>query len=83
MKRTRILQGLAIASWLVGVTGHAAQAEDEMPDDAFLEFLGGWESVEGEWIDPTALADLEAEGKLADSGIKSAEDVDEDDENES
>lgn len=73
MKRVSMLQGLAIASCLVGGPASAAAPEAEMPDDTFLEFLGDWESVDGEWIDPVGLADFEAEDKLADGGVSRAE----------
>lgn len=32
---------------------------DAMPSMAFLEFLGEWETEEGEWIDPFELEDDE------------------------
>lgn len=35
--------------------------EDTAPSMAFLEFLGEWETDEGEWIDPQILESMEAE----------------------
>ena len=83
VKRGSMLQGLAIAGCLAGSPAYAAQDEGEIPEDALLEFLGGWESVDGELIDPVALADLEAEGRLADRDTRKAGDADGDDEDES
>lgn len=34
-------------------------AQEQMPDLQFLEFLGQWETDEGEWIPPDQLADGE------------------------
>ena len=83
MKPVRMLQGLALAGCLAGTPAFSAQPEDEGPDDAFLEFLAGWEAVDGELIDPVALAELEADGKLADSGIRKPKDVGGDENDES
>ncbi len=38
----------------------SAQAADEVPDLALLEFLGEWEDDQGQWLDP--LEFLEREG---------------------
>ena len=38
-------------------------AEEETPTMEFLEFLGEWETEEGEWIDPVELENEEF-GKL-------------------
>ena len=39
-----------------------AQAEQtnagELPSDELLDFLGQWEQVDGQWIDPTELQEL-------------------------
>lgn len=45
-------------------------AKDEMPVLDFIEFLGEWETEEGEWIDPNEFetedyAELESEGPEA------------------
>ena len=34
------------------------QQEDEMPSEELLDFLGQWEKVDNEWIDPTQLQDI-------------------------
>ncbi len=83
MKRARMLRWLALAGCLAGTPAFAAEPEEEAPDDAFLEFLAGWEAVDGELIDPVALAELEADGKLADSGIRKPKDVGGDENDES
>ena len=33
--------------------------KQELPSTDFLEFLGEWETEEGEWVDPVALEDDE------------------------
>lgn len=38
----------------------AASVADEAPSVEFLEFLGQWETPDGEWIDPMALKELDA-----------------------
>ncbi len=38
-----------------------AQAEpqaSDLPSDELLDFLGQWEQVDGEWIDPTQLQEI-------------------------
>lgn len=32
-------------------------AAEEPPDIELLEFLGGWETSSGKWLDPTSLVD--------------------------
>ena len=52
-----------IGLWLLAMLGPAYSAEQElvgsgnaeMPDLEFLEFLGSFETDEGEWIDPASL----------------------------
>lgn len=48
--------------WLIGLLfiGASATANDEMdaPSEAFLEFLGSWETAEGEWISPHEIAEM-------------------------
>lgn len=83
MKRAWVLHGLAVAGWVAGAPAYAAQPDTEMPDDALLEFLGGAESVDGEWLDPLLLADLEAKNKLAEGGRENSADPEEVDEDES
>lgn len=48
--------------WFIGmlIIGVTATASDEMdtPSEAFLEFLGNWETAEGEWISPDEIAEM-------------------------
>ena len=44
-------------------------AEEEIPTMEFLEFLGEWETEEGEWIDPVVLENEEF-GKLIETVIE-------------
>jgi len=38
---------------------HAEQAQEtELPSDELLDFLGQWEQVDGEWLDPTQLQEI-------------------------
>jgi hypothetical protein len=51
---------------LVPVAGMAGPDEDTPPSMELLEFLGSWESPEGEWVDPMQLAeDMEATAQTA------------------
>lgn len=34
------------------------KGKNENPDQELLEFLGKWESVDGQWVDPGQLQDL-------------------------
>ncbi len=45
-------------------------AEEDIPTMEFLEFLGEWETEEGEWIDPIVLENEEF-GKLIETAIES------------
>lgn len=53
---------LVVALWLLlgsmpaaGDADPAAAIAEEPPSMALLEFLGEWETQDGEWIDPTVL----------------------------
>lgn len=49
-------------------------AEEQMPSMDFLEYLGEWETEDGEWIDPIELDD-EDMGKLIETtGIQKVND---------
>ena len=48
--------GIYLCPLIMPVTG---AAEELAPDMEFLEFLGQWETTEGDWIDPLALKELE------------------------
>ncbi len=66
--------------WILGVQAAAAllvvaveaipQDQDLLPEPDFLEFLGSWETSEGEWADPIQMDDaseLELEEKPVDN----------------
>jgi len=50
--------GLLLGLWNFGCWAEEPDAEPaaDAPSMALLEFLGEWETPEGEWIDPTELA---------------------------
>lgn len=65
--------------WILGVQAAAAllvvaveatpQNKDLLPEPDFLEFLGSWETSDGEWADPFQVddaSDLELKGKPVD-----------------
>lgn len=60
LKRMRLIQSLAAVSCFA-VGGAAGAESDATPDDAFLEFLGGFETEDGDWVDPMSLAELDSE----------------------
>ncbi len=37
--------------------------EEQEPDMELLEFLGEWETEDGEWLDPTSLEDIDDSGR--------------------
>ena len=43
----------------IGIAMPTAIGAEELPSMEFLEYLGEWETKDGEWIDPTMLADNE------------------------
>ncbi len=86
LKRVSAWRGWVVAGCLLAAPAHAAETAETpepLPEDEFLEFLGDWEAVDGEWIDPVALAELESEGELVDTGIRQGQNLGGDDENES
>ena len=48
---------LLLLAAAMGSEAVIAQSEEALPDDALLEFLGEWETEQGEWIDPVELED--------------------------
>ena len=40
---------------LAGVAAEEQPAPAQMPDLDFLEFLGEWETADGDWFDPSTL----------------------------
>ena len=59
LNRASLLRSLA-ALGCIAIGAAAAAENDAPPDDAFLEFLGGFETADGEWVDPRSLAELES-----------------------
>lgn len=51
----------------------SAEDEDAMFDEAFLEFLGSWETADGEWIEPEELESM----PLSKSGKQQRSETDE------
>lgn len=43
---------------LMAFTGVQADTPGELPSDELLDFLGQWQQVDGEWMDPTELQDI-------------------------
>ncbi|NNF51583.1 MAG: hypothetical protein HKN59_04010 [Gammaproteobacteria bacterium] len=60
MKPTSLLKGLAAAG-CIAVGSVASAEQDVLPEDAFLEFLGGFETADGDWVDPMSLAELDGD----------------------
>lgn len=79
MTRARFFQGLAVLGSLAGAPVLAEEPGEAPPEDAFLEFLGGFETADGDWVDPLSLAELEPDGATAGEDGDSRE-RDEDDE---
>lgn len=42
---------------LLLLSGNVLAEQEEAPPPELLEFLGSWETAEGEWIDPLAFLD--------------------------
>ncbi len=49
VSRNRALQSLVVCG-LLGFGGVLAAIEDEIPDAAFLEYLGSWEESDEDWL---------------------------------
>jgi hypothetical protein len=45
---------------LLLINGQAMSAElkTELPDDDLLDYLGQWQQVDGEWVDPMQLQEI-------------------------
>lgn len=51
---------VAIASVLLAFSGSGVRADaNEPPSMEFLEFLGEWESSDGQWMDPLTINELQ------------------------
>lgn len=42
----------------MSITNVHAGESIELPSDELLDFLGQWQQVDGEWIDPTEIQDI-------------------------
>jgi len=49
---------LLIAALLLCHSSTYGEQQEEIPSDELLDFLGQWEKVDDEWIDPTQLQDI-------------------------
>lgn len=64
---------MASSRWLMlglltALYGTAIAAEEELPSDELLEFLGSFETAKGEWIDPTDFEVPLPENSVAERG---------------
>ena len=55
MPYRRLLLSFAM---LLAFTSVKAESPGESPSDDLLDFLGQWQQVDGEWMDPTELQDI-------------------------
>ena len=50
---------IALCLLIAALPVRAEQAQvTELPSDELLDFLGQWEQVDGEWLDPTQLQEI-------------------------
>ena len=67
-KYTGLLMALLLSAWLVA---------QELLNDDFLEYLGGYQQVDGEWVDPVEFAEsLEQMAQLGQAVKDSASSTD-------
>lgn len=59
LNRVKLLHGLAMLGCFAAAPAPGAE-QDALPEDAFLEFLGGFETADGDWVDPMSLAGLDS-----------------------
>jgi hypothetical protein len=60
MNRIPVELGLSLIVFVstgIAVAEESADGSDEQPSMELLEFLGGFETPDGEWLDPLMLAD--------------------------
>lgn len=65
--------GVSLLWMLVHATAQADEAIDQPPhppDIAFLEFLGGWETEDHEWVAPMLFEDASETDRLKSNGGK-------------
>ncbi len=65
-----------MSSLLLIAMSTASHGDETIPDAEFLEFLGSWETQDGEWFDPRQLLDEQEKIKTSN---ESAEGVDNND----
>lgn len=82
MKRARMLHGLAVLGCFATASALATE-QDAPPDDAFLEFLGGFETADGDWVDPMTLAGLDSSDEHSAERKSDAAETGEEDEDDS
>jgi len=56
------LRATAVALWLGTAAGARAQEAPAPPSAELLEFLGSFETADGEWFDPGLLTDVQSIG---------------------
>lgn len=75
VSRKHVLQGVFVCS-LFALSGALVAKEDDVPDMAFLEYLGSWDESDEDWLlvtDPqTESEELEKEGR-SDPALQSEE----------
>ena len=82
MRATMWVSRGALAGTLLLVGGIVAAAEEDLPDAAFLEYLGSWEESDEEWLmfDDAAEADETENGERSGTPPDGEESTETDDE---
>ncbi len=62
----RVSRAVLVLALCVCSAQAQALNEESEPDMALLEFLGEWETEDGEWLDPTSLEDIDDSGRQND-----------------
>lgn len=60
-------------SFCLLVSAVSADDEDAMFDEAFLEFLGSWETADGDWIAPDEIESMSLSEPAEQSAPESSE----------
>ena len=57
--KIRLVNAVLLAAvFLVPIATAAPRDEEATPDMDFLEFLGSWQTRDGQWVDPLQVGDL-------------------------
>jgi hypothetical protein len=75
------IRHLALAGYLLTVSLNSTSSEiqeEELLSEAFLEFLGGWETASGEWLNPEELVLMPTEKAQPESAQEDEGKTDED-----